>query len=74
MTQETIKGNMGRPDCSDLSGPELTQFDAEVGDPVKIDIAELSEIATTTTENNGERESVVNFKPVDTSSSTEENK
>ncbi|WP_251328236.1 hypothetical protein [Haloplanus pelagicus] len=42
MTKKTIGQNTGRSGRVNLSGPELEQFSAEVGDSIKVDIAESS--------------------------------
>ncbi len=45
MTKKTISPNAGNSGRISLSGPELKQFDADVGDHVKVDVAESTEIA-----------------------------
>jgi hypothetical protein len=54
-----------------LSGPELEQFDAEVGDPIKVDVAESKGIAKAIIENSSEDEFVIVSKPTADSSSME---
>jgi hypothetical protein len=71
MTQKTIGQNTGRSGRVNLSGPELEQFDAEVGDPIKVDIAESKGIAKAIIENSSEDEFVIVSKPPTDSSSTE---
>jgi len=69
MTQKTIGQNTGRSGRVNLSGPDLDKFDAEVGDPIKVDIAESKGIAKAIIENSVESEFVIVSKPeVDSSS------
>jgi hypothetical protein len=69
MTQKTIGQNTGQSGRVNLSGPELEQFDAEVGDAIKVDVAESKGIAKAIIENSTESEFVIVSKPdVDTSS------
>ena len=69
MTQKTIGRNTGRSGRVNLSGPELDKFDAKVGDPIKVDIAESKGIAKAIIENSVESEFVIVFKPeIDSSS------
>ncbi len=72
MTQKTIGQNTGQSGRVNLSGPELAQFDADVGDPIKIDVAESKGIAKAIIENSVEEEFVIVSKPVNISSSTGE--
>jgi len=72
MTQKTIGQNTGQSGRVNLSGPELDQFDAEVGDAIKIDVAESKGIAKAIIENSTESEFVIVSKPAADSSSTEE--
>ncbi|RJX42935.1 hypothetical protein DM826_08030 [Halonotius aquaticus] len=72
MTQKTIGQNTGQSGRVNLSGPELDQFDAEVGDAIKVDIAESKGIAKAIIENSTESEFVIVSKPAADSSSTEE--
>ena len=72
MTQKTIGQNTGRSGRVNLSGPELDQFDAEVGDTIKVDVAESKGIAKAIIENSTESEFVIVSKPAADSSSTEE--
>ncbi|MFC7230020.1 hypothetical protein N0B31_21720 (plasmid) [Salinirubellus salinus] len=46
-----------------LSGPELDKFDAEVGEPIKIDIAESKEIAHALINNSDRGEFIIVSKP-----------
>lgn len=71
MTQKTIGQNTGQSGRVNLSGPELAQFDAEVGDQIKVDIAESKAIAKAIIENSAEDEFVIVSKPAAASSSTE---
>jgi hypothetical protein len=71
MTQKTIGQNTGRSGRVNLSGPELEQFDAEVGDPIKVDVAESKGIAKAIIENSTESEFVIVSKPEADSSPTE---
>lgn len=72
MTQKTIGQNTGQSGRVNLSGPELDQFDAEVGDTIKVDIAESEGIAKAIIENSTESEFVIVSKPDVDTSSTEE--
>jgi len=71
MTQKTIGQNTGQSGRVNLSGPELDQFDAEVGDAIKVDVAESKGIAKAIIENSTESEFVIVSKPAADSSSTE---
>lgn len=71
MTKKTIGQNAGRSGRVNLSGPELKQFEADVGDPIKVDIAESKAIANAIIENSVEDEFVIVSKPAAASSSTE---
>jgi len=71
MTQKTIGQNTGQSGRVNLSGPELAQFGAEVGDSIKVDVAESEGIAKAIIENSDEKEFVIVSKPIDTRSSTE---
>lgn len=71
MTQKTVGRNTGRSGRVNLSGSELDKFDAEVGDPIKVDIAESKEIAKAIIENSLESEFVIVSKPEVDSSSME---
>ena len=72
MTQKTIGQNTGQSGRVNLSGPELEQFDAEVGDAIKVDVAESKGIAKAIIENSTESEFVIVSKPDVDTSSTEE--
>jgi len=72
MTQKTIGQNTGQSGRVNLSGPELAKFDAEVGDAIKVDIAESKGIAKAIIENSVEDEFVIVSKPDADSSPTEE--
>lgn len=72
MTQKTIGQNTGQSGRVNLSGPELEQFDAEVGDAIKVDVAESKGIAKAIIENSMESEFVIVSKPDVDTSSTEE--
>jgi hypothetical protein len=71
MTQKTIGQNSGRSGRVNLSGPELKKLNAEVGDPIKVDIAESKGIAKAIIENSSENEFVIVSKPPTDSSLTE---
>ena len=71
MTQKTIGQNTGQSGRVNLSGPELEQFDAEVGDLIKVDVAESKGIAKAIIENSSEDEFVIVSKPTADSSSME---
>ena len=72
MTQKTIGQNTGQSGRVNLSGPELEQFDAGVGDAIKVDIAESKGIAKAIIENSTENEFVIVSKPAADSLSTGE--
>jgi hypothetical protein len=72
MTQKTIGQNTGQSGRVNLSGPELEKFDADVGDPIKVDVAESKGIAKAIIENSSESEFVIVSKPEADSSTTEE--
>lgn len=63
MTQKTIGQNTGQSGRVNLSGPELEKFDANIGDSIKIDIAESKGIAKAIIENSSESEFVIVSKP-----------
>lgn len=65
MTRKTIGQNTGQSGRVNLSGPELDKFDAEVGDPIKIDIAESKDIAQAIIDNSDHPEFVIVTKPGD---------
>jgi hypothetical protein len=71
MTQKTIGQNTGQSGRVNLSGPELDKFDAEVGDAIKVDVAESKGIAKAIIENSSEDEFVIVSKPDADSSPTE---
>ena len=71
MTQKTIGQNTGQSGRVNLSGPELDKFDAEVGDAIKVDVAESKGIAKAIIENSTECEFVIVSKPEADSSPTE---
>lgn len=66
MAQKQIAKNTGRSGRVNLSGPELHQFGAEVGSPIKIDVAESKAIAHALIDNSDTEEFVIVSKPVDT--------
>jgi hypothetical protein len=72
MTQKTIGQNTGQSGRVNLSGPELEKFDADVGDPIKVDVAESKGIAKAIIENSSESEFVIVSKPEADSSTTED--
>lgn len=45
MTRKQVGKNTGRSGRVHLSGPELEKFGADVGEPIKVDVAESKEIA-----------------------------
>ena len=63
MTRKQIGKNTGRSGRVSLSGPELDKFDAEVGEPIKVDIAESKEIAHALINNSDRGEFVIVSKP-----------
>lgn len=63
MTKKTIGQNTGRSGRVNLSGPELEQFEADVGDEIKVDIAESKDIARAIIENSDYDEFVIVSKP-----------
>ncbi|WP_058997936.1 hypothetical protein [Haloarcula sp. CBA1127] len=71
MTQKTIGQNTGNSGRVNLSGPDLNKFDAEVGDRIKVDIAESKDIAKALIENSSKDKFVIVSKPEVGSSSLE---
>ncbi|WP_430639385.1 hypothetical protein [Haloferax volcanii] len=63
MTRKQIGRNTGRSGRVSLSGPELDKFDAEVGEPIKVDIAESKEIAHALINNSDRGEFIIVSKP-----------
>jgi hypothetical protein len=63
MTRKQIGMNTGRSGRVSLSGPELDKFDAEVGEPIKVDIAESKEIAHALINNSDHGEFIIVSKP-----------
>lgn len=63
MTRKRIGQNTGRSGRVNLSGPELDQFGAEVGESIKIDIAESKAIAQAFIDNSASDEFVIVSKP-----------
>lgn len=63
MTRKQIGKNTGRSGRVNLSGPELEKFDAEVGEPIKVDIAESKEIAHALINNSDRGEFIIVSKP-----------
>ncbi|RQG90886.1 hypothetical protein EA473_20035 [Natrarchaeobius chitinivorans] len=66
MTRKRIGQNTGNSGRINLSGLELNQFDADVGDPVKVDIAESKSIAHAMVDNSDYGEFVIVSKPEST--------
>ncbi len=66
MTRKRIGQNTGNSGRINLSGLELDQFNANVGDPVKVDIAESKSIAHAMIENGNYGEFVIVSKPEST--------
>ena len=71
MTQKIIGQNTGQSGRVNLSGPELDQFDADVGENIKVDVAESKGIAKAIIENSTESEFVIVSKPSADSQSME---
>lgn len=63
MTRKQLGKNTGRSGRVNLSGPELEKFDAEVGEPIKVDIAESKEIAHALINNSDHGEFIIVSKP-----------
>ncbi|GGN25378.1 hypothetical protein [Halarchaeum nitratireducens] len=63
MTRKTIGQNTGHSGRVNLSGPELDKFDADVGDEIKVEIAESKEIARALIDNSDHDEFVIVSKP-----------
>lgn len=63
MTQKTIGRNSGRSGRVNLSGPELEQFDADIGDPIKVNVADSKEIAQAIINSSDHEEFVIVSKP-----------
>lgn len=71
MTQKTIGQNTGQSGRVNLSGPELNKFIADVGDPIKVDVAESKDIAHAIIDNSSHGEFVIVSKPADEDDSNE---
>lgn len=71
MTQKQIGKNTGHSGRVNLSGPELTKFSADVGEPIKVDIAESKDIAHAIIDNSDNDEFVIVSKPTMTEESHE---
>jgi hypothetical protein len=54
-----------------LSGPELNKFIADVGDPIKVDVAESKDIAHAIIDNSTHGEFVIVSKPTSEEDSNE---
>lgn len=65
MTHKQIGQNTGNSGRVNLSGPELRQFDADVGDGIKVDIAESKEIVHAIIDNSDHGEFVIVSKPTE---------
>jgi hypothetical protein len=65
MTEKTIGQNTGRSGRVNLSGAELNKFSADVGDSIKVDIAESKDIAHAIIDNSDRGEFVIVSKPTD---------
>lgn len=65
MTEKTIGQNTGRSGRVNLSGAELNKFSADVGDSIKVDIAESKNIAHAIIDNSDHGEFVIVSKPTD---------
>lgn len=63
MAQKQIGQNTGDSGRVNLSGPELNKFQASVGDPIKVDVAESKDIALAMVENADCSEFVIVSKP-----------
>ena len=64
MTRKQIGKNAGRSGRVNLSGPELDKFDSEVGESIKVDIAESKDIAHALIDNSDHEEFIIVSKPV----------
>lgn len=71
MTRKRIGQNTGNSGRINLSGPELDQLDADVGDSVNVDIAESKNIAHAMIDNSTHEEFVIVSKPRTTEGSDE---
>ena len=71
MTQKTIGQNTGQSGRVNLSGPELNKFIADVGDPIKVDVAESKDIAHAIIDNSTHGEFVIVSKPTSEEDSNE---
>jgi len=65
MTEKTIGQNTGRSGRVNLSGAELNKFSADVGDSIKVDIAESKDIAHAIIDNSDRGEFVIVSNPTD---------
>ncbi|MFC6939731.1 hypothetical protein ACFQE8_07090 [Salinirubellus sp. GCM10025818] len=65
MSYKQVAKNTGRSGRVNLSGPELQRFGSEVGEPIKIDVAESKDIAHAIIDNSENKEFVIISKPGD---------
>jgi hypothetical protein len=63
MTRKRVGRNAGNSGRVNLSGPELEQFGAEIGSPIKIDIAESKAIALAMIEHSADQKFIIVSKP-----------
>ena len=67
MTRKQIGQNTGNSGRINLSGPEIRKLSADVGDAIKVDIAESKEIAHAIIDNSEQSEFVIVSKPTEES-------
>lgn len=65
MARKKVAQNTGDSGRVNLSGPELEKFDADVGDPIKVDVAESKEIAQAIVDHSDQEEFIIVSKPGD---------
>lgn len=63
MSKKQIGKNTGRSGRVNLSGPELGQFGADVGDQIKVDVAESKAITHALIDNSERSEFIIVSKP-----------
>lgn len=71
MTRKRIGQNTGNSGRINLSGRQLDKFDADIGNPVKVDIVESKGIAHAMVDNSNYGEFVIVSKPESTGGTDE---
>ncbi|WP_135666714.1 hypothetical protein [Halorhabdus rudnickae] len=65
MARKRISQNTGDSGRVNLSGPELRKFEAQIGDTIKVDVAESKDIAHAIVDNAAHEEFVIVSKPAE---------